>query len=410
MEELFINMLLFTFKLALKSIMRNKSRTFLTMLGIIIGVSSVVLLTSIGTGLKIYIEQQFQSLGSNTIYVAPGNPLGASGGPTSQAAVIERSKRTLKKRYLNQVLRENRDLIRSGVASLMSSGTAKYKTKEEKATFYGAMTDYAKITHLKLKAGRWFAKDDDQRSRRVVVLGNNIGEKLFGTVDPVGKKIKLSSKSYRVIGVLESRGGGFGGPSWDDFVYLPFATLSRDFNIDTIKAFLFQAKDKTKTDETIKAIKKTLLKSMTEDDFSVFDQTQILSTVNGILNVLTLGLGGIAAISLLVGGIGIMNIMLVSVTERTREIGLRKAIGATPNLIMLQFLIEAILLSVIGGLIGLVLAYVGSLLIKPYFPAQVTWQAVILAFGVSTVVGLIFGVMPAKRAAKLSPIEALRYE
>ena len=402
-------MLFFTFKLALKSIMRNKGRTFLTMLGIIIGVSSVVLLTSIGTGLKKFIGDQFRALGSNTIYVMPGNLLD-SGGLSDQQTMIETSKKTLKKRYLYQVLRENRSLVKKGVASLMTTGKVKYKDKEKKTTFYGTMPDYADIINLKFQAGKWLSKPDDKRSRRVVVLGADIADEVFGQTSPVGKNVKLGGKNYKVIGVLTKRGGGFGGPKWDEFVYVPLSTLSRDFNLDTIQAFLFEARSDQVVPQAINAIENTLFKHLSEGDFSVFDQTQILDAVNKILGVLTAGLGGIAAISLVVGGIGIMNIMLVSVTERTREIGLRKALGATPNLILLQFLIEAVLLSVIGGLIGLLLAWLGSLAIQVYFPAQVTWQAVVVAFGVSTAVGLIFGVMPARRAAKLSPIEALRYE
>ena len=402
-------MFVFTFKLALKSIFRHKSRAFLTMLGIIIGVGSVVLLTSIGTGLQKFIGDQFKALGSSTIYVMPGNMMD-SGGFNDQTAMIESSKKTLKKRYLYQVLRENRDLLKKGVASLMTTGTVKYKDTEKKTTFYGAMYDYADIINLEFEKGGWFDKTDDKRSRRVAVIGSSIADELFGNINPIGKNIKLGGKSYKVVGVVKERGGGFGGPNWDDFVYVPFNTLSRDFNLDTIRAFLFEARSDQDVPQAINAVEGTLLKYLNDDDFSVFDQTKILDTVNKILGVLTAGLGGIAAISLVVGGIGIMNIMLVSVTERTREIGLRKALGATPNLIMLQFLFEAVLLSVIGGLIGLLLAWLGSLAIKSYFPAQVTWQAVVLAFGVSTLVGLIFGVMPARNAAKLSPIEALRYE
>ena len=201
-----------------------------------------------------------------------------------------------------------------------------------------------------------------------------------------------------------------GGPGFDTYITLPVETMNDDLDIQYIDNFTLKANEDVDIQVAIKAVKDTMLEELDEDEFTVVDQTQILETITGILNMFTIGLGGISAISLVVGGIGIMNIMLVSVTERTREIGLRKAIGATPNTILIQFLIEAALLSLIGGIIGLILAYLGSLALQPYFPAKVTMNAVLMAFGVSTAVGLFFGAAPAKKAANLSPIEALRYE
>ena len=198
--------------------------------------------------------------------------------------------------------------------------------------------------------------------------------------------------------------------NFDNYVYLPLNTLFDDFNIELIDSFTFEAVDQNDVESAKAGVEKSLSKFLDDDEFTVFDQTQLLDTINSILGTLTIALGGIGAISLIVGGIGIMNIMLVSVTERTREIGLRKALGATPNQILFQFLIESALLSVIGGLIGLGIAYLGSLAIQAFFPAKVTMEAVLLAFGVSAAVGIIFGVAPARRASRLSPIEALRYE
>lgn len=398
------------FQIAIKALLNNKTRSFLTMLGVIIGVGSVVLLTSIGTGLQIYVEEQFADLGTNVVYVVPGNPFGENGGFSGEESFIEGTRPTLKERYLKNILRENRELVADGAVSAINVGNAEYKDEEKKVTLLGLTSSYPEIQNFDTAKGEWFTESDHEKGKRVALLGHKIAEELFGEVDPVRKKIKVEGKTYTILGVIEEKGGGFGGPSFDSYVYVPLNTLFDDFNFELIDNFVIEIRDKDRIEEAEEAIEKTLLKDLEDDEFTVFDQKQILDTINQILGVLTLGLGGIAAISLVVGGIGIMNIMLVSVTERTREIGLRKALGATPNTILLQFLIEAALLSVIGGTIGLIIAYFGSLALQAYFPARVTLDAVLLAFGVSTVVGLVFGAAPARRAAQLSPIEALRYE
>lgn len=397
-------------RLAFKSIMLNKSRSFLTMLGVIIGVGSVVLLTSIGNGLQAYVTDQFASLGSNILYVVPGNPFGENGGFGGEQSMIESTRPVLKRSYFNQVLRNNRDLVKDGTVTAINVAEAEYGKKSKKITLYAIMSSYQTVYSSPTAKGRWFTDTEEEKAERVVLLGPKIAEELFGQVDPVNKKILLNGQSYSVLGVLGEKGGGFGGPSFDNYVYIPLETSFKYFDTELVDSFIFEVRDKEQIKEATTAIEKTMGKYLEDDEFTVFDQTQLLTTINSILSMLTVGLGGIAAISLVVGGIGIMNIMLVAVTERTREIGLRKALGATPNLILLQFLIEAALLSVLGGLIGLLIAYLGSLALQPYFPAKVTIEAVILAFGVSTVVGLVFGVAPARRAAKLSPIEALRYE
>lgn len=400
-----------SFFIALRAILLNKSRSFLTMLGVIIGVGSVVLLTSIGTGLQLYVEEQFVSLGTNILYVVPGNPFGENGGfGNREQTFLESTKPVLKRRYLDKILRDNRQLLKAGVVTAVNTAEAKYRTTTKRVTLYGISANYATVRSTKAEKGEWFSEIQETKSERVLDLGPGVAEELFGQVDPVNKYIKLNGQSYKVLGVLEKKGGGFGGPSFDNYVYLPFNTLMDDFDTQLVDSFVIETYDESKIAEAKKAIETSMLKELEKDEFSVFDQTQLLETINSILGVLTAGLGGIAAISLVVGGIGIMNIMLVSVTERTREIGLRKALGATPRLILLQFLIEAALLSVLGGMIGLAIAYGGSLIIQNFFPARVTPTAVMLAFGVSFVVGIIFGVAPARRAAKLSPIEALRYE
>ncbi len=400
-----------TFSTALKAIFINKLRSFLTMLGVIIGVGSVVMLTSIGTGLQSYVSDQFADLGSNTLYVVPGNPFGEGGGFGGEQSFIESMKPVLKRAQFERVLRNHRELFDGGVVTAISTTQAKYADTTKRVTLYGVTADYERIQNTQASKGVWFTETDEQRSKKIVMLGPKIAEELFGKVDPVNKKIKLNGQPYDVAGVLEEKGGGFGGPSFDNYVYLPLNTLFDNFNPNKlIDSFIFQTKDEENVTPAKEAIEKEIGKDLKENEFSVFDQSKLLETINSILGVMTAGLGGIAAISLVVGGIGIMNIMLVSVTERTKEIGLRKALGATPNVILLQFLIEAALLSGIGGLIGIGIAYLGTLAIQSFFPARILPSSIALAFGVSTVVGLVFGAAPARRAAKLSPIEALRSE
>ncbi|MBW7944715.1 ABC transporter permease [Patescibacteria group bacterium] len=395
-----------TFSIALKAILLNKKRSFLTMLGVIIGVGSVVLLTSLGTGLQSYIQDQFASLGTNVLFVTPGDPFGGS----QESAVIESTKPTLKEAQYREILRKNRNLFVGGVTTAVNTAEAKYSNTTKKVLLYGVTPSYEKVTNSHTEKGQWFDEADESKGKRVVVLGSKVAEELLGKVDPINKRILLNSQTYTVVGVLEAKGGGFGGPSFDNYIYLPFNTIMNNFNTQVIDSFIFEVKERDQIAEAKRAIEAVLLEDLKEDEFTVFDQAELLKTINNVLGVLTAGLGGISAISLVVGGIGILNIMLVSVSERTREIGLRKALGATPNVILLQFLIEAALLSVIGGMIGVLIAFLGTVAIQSFFPARILPESIVIAFGVSTAIGVIFGAAPARNAARLSPIEALRSE
>lgn len=397
-------------KTSIRSILKNKGRTILTSLGIIIGVTSVILLTAIGNGLKNYIAQQFESLGSNLIYILPGKVI-AEGGGFSSGSMRGFLSVSFDQKDL-QNLKRSLKTASNVIPVIEQSGKAKYRLKNQDTTIIATSYEYGKVSNTLPKEGkgRWFSKEDEDKNASVGVLGSEIANKLFGKENPLGKTVILNSKNIKIIGVAEKKGGGLGAGHIDETIYVPL-NVGFDFaGNQKIQSLVVQAKDKEEIESVKKQTEKIMLKRFEKDDFSVVDQSQILSSINSILSTLTMALSGIAAISLLVGGIGIMNIMLVTVTERTREIGLRKAVGATPRAILLQFLFEAVILACLGGLIGIILGSITTQVINKFFPAKVTLNSILLAFGVSSLVGVIFGVAPARRASKLSPIEALRYE
>lgn len=396
-------------KSATTSIMRNKLRSFLTTLGVVIGVLSVILLTSIGNGLTVVVEEQFQSLGSNVLVVTPGEIVSEEGGFSGNQGGLSFANSKLTTEHARMLTRAGYPIT---AAAPLAAGNGEARTEQGKRSgmIVATVPEYASIRNTTIARGRFLTDADVSSNRKVVVIGDAITEKLFAGKNPVGEQITLNKVRFQVIGVAEKvASGSFGGPDMDSFLYIPVSVAS-SVGVDKIMEIVVQAASKNQLTPATSLIKSTLSKRLDEKDFSVTDQAQILKTIQTILGTLTVGLAGIAAISLVVGGIGIMNIMLVAVSERTKEIGLRKALGATPNNIMLQFLIESAVLSTLGGMIGITLGILGALAIHQFFPATPSLDAVLLAFGVSLATGIIFGVFPARKAAKLSPIEALRYE
>lgn len=398
-----------TLKTAVSALITNKLRSLLTMLGVIIGVASVILLTAIGNGLQAYITDQFESLGANTVMVMPGDSYdknetfsqGAFAAYLTNKLRLEHAREVGKLRnFVSEVIPEY-----ESTAELVSG-------KNKKSVGVQASTpDYAVVRDIKTARGRFYNESESDAGKQVLVLGASIATDLFGKNDPVGRKVLVNNQTFKVVGVAEEKGGGgLSGLSVDSQIFIPIKTAFKLYNTTSVTSITAKVRSKERIAAAEIAIEQALLRRLKAEDFSVVDLKQILTSVNQILGVLTLGLGGIAAISLVVGGIGIMNIMLVSVTERTREIGLRKALGATPTLILQQFLIEASFLSVLGGMIGVSIAFLLTLVIRRFFPAVVTVEAVVLAFSISALIGIIFGVYPARRASLLSPIEALRSE
>lgn len=379
-------------------------RSFLTTLGIVIGVFSVIILVALVSGLQSFITNQISSFGSNLIFVIPGQPGGAGRGPGG--SVVNR----LEFQDVTDLKRELRGQAQVSTVT-QKAASAKYgKNESNNMTISGVEDVYPDIvTSVKTAKGRFINKAESDSGKRVAVLGPTAAKNLFGTSSPLGKTITIANQRYQVIGITEPRGAIF-GVDQDNSAFVPLEAGRKQFGIDRPNAIYVSVNQTDKIGAVQDEIKKIIGKKISEEDFTVQTQEQALSTISQITGVLTLALGGIAAISLLVGGIGVMNIMLVSVTERTREIGLRKALGARAKDIRNQFLIEALTLSGIGGILGILLGVGVSLIVNIFFTTTITWWSVALSFGFSMLVGVIFGVAPAIRASRLDPIQALRYE
>lgn len=402
-----MNYFIFIIKSAIEDFYRNKIRTLLTSLGILIGVMAVVLLIALGLGMRKYIEDQFKSLGSNLLRVVPGQILsrgsfrGMSAGSLNTIRFDEKDTIKLKR------IREAKYIVPVFTRSV----NVVFGSKKESGDLYAATSDIFDALNLKATFGDVFTNRDVDKRSKVVVLGPKIAEKLFGSPElAIGRSIKVDGQSFKVRGVLEAKGGGFGGPDLDSFIYTPFKTAYIFNTNKNIFVYVVKVKDGFSLDTVKEEIIKQLLKRYKEDEFSVIKQSELIGAINSIFGMINVVLIGLAAISLVVGGIGIMNIMYVSVTERTKEIGIRRALGARKNDILFQFLSESVILSIFGGSMGLILAYGIVLLLNKFFPAYIDLNSIVLALGVSSLIGIVFGVFPAKKAADLSPIDAIRYE
>ncbi len=377
----------------------------MTSLGILIGVLSVVLLTAFGLGLKKYIQNQFESLGTNLLYVLPGGAF--NNGGFNADATFESTFDSKDVKNLSRL-----DLAKLVVPVYQKNGTVRAGAESKYTSVLLAGGEIFEILNLEIETGELFAKTEVDKKTKGAVIGPKLAEKLYGGPEgAVGRTINLFDLNFKVLGVLKPKGGGaLGGPSFDNYVYIPHTAAPSLNPNNKFLSLYIQAPTREQVPFLKDDVRKELLKRYKEDDFSVVEATEILNAINSIFGILNIVLTAIAAISLVVGGIGIMNIMYVAVTERTREVGIRRAVGARSSDILWQFLSEAVILSLFGGLIGLLLAYIITLLIQSLFPAYISLESVILALGVSSGIGIIFGVFPARKAANLSPIEAIRYE
>lgn len=398
-------------KMAWRSLAANKLRTFLTMLGVIIGVTSVIALVSVGMGVKKNVIDNISRLGSNMLIIMPGSsnrggPRGAAGSITTltfdDAEAIKNKIKNVA--YVSPTVQTSQQIV--------------YGHENWNTSVTGVIPEYVSIQSLTIKSGLFFSEHDVDVRNRVAVIGSTVATNLFDSVNPVGKKIRIGNAPYTVIGVLESKGQSTGGQDQDDVVLIPLTTAQeRLIGITYVRSINVQVSEADKMDEVQSNIEKLLrqrhrIREGAEDDFNVRNLTSLMETMTSTTTMITLLLGAIAGISLIVGGVGIMNITLASVTERTREIGIRKAIGATYSNIMLQFLIESTMISIIGGIIGIIIGIGAAQAISKFgnFTTVISGLSIAASFGFALFVGIFFGMLPARKAARLDPIEALRYE
>jgi putative ABC transport system permease protein len=397
-----------TTRISLSALLANRSRTALTMLGLIIGVAAVIMLVSIGNGVRKFVMNEFESLGSNLIIIQPGKSDRRShfGPPIalSNNRMTLEDIRAIERRAIN---------INAVSGVVIGNAVISHLDAAHNAMVFGANEQFLKIITLEIKYGGYFSREEDDFGRRVAVIGKKVADSLFGDDYAVGRVIGVNEHRYRVIGILGATGHKV-GLDVDNLILVPTRAALRLFNTDRLFGIRATARTRSSVDDAVAEISDILKeRNNGEDDFTVITQGALMASIENILSMLTYVLGGIAAISMLVGGIGIMNIMFVTVTERIAEIGLRRAVGATKRDIVGQFLLEAVMLSVLGGCVGVALASGVGWGVSSFFKRfdlTPPWWIIAPAFGTSLLIGVVFGVLPAIRAARIEPLEALRHE
>ena len=400
-------------KVSINAVSSNKMRSFLSMLGIIIGVAAVIAMMSIGQGSKESIRKELSTMGTNLLTIRPGGEMrgGVRMDPSSMQTlkIADYERINAEKKFVNKVSPE-----------VTASGQVVYGNNNTNTTVYGETEEYLDIKLWDVEEGLCFTEEDIKKSAKVCVIGKTIVDELFGDADPIGKNIRFKSIPMRVVGVLKSKGYNSWGMDQDNVIIAPYTCVMKRISAQTyFSSIVCSALTEELSDAAIEELTQILREnhkikdqSGDSDDFTIRSQAEMMATMSSTMDTVTLILGIAAGFSLLIAGIGIMNIMLVSVTERTKEIGLRMAVGATGFVISVQFLIESILISVTGGIFGVILGLVASKYVMPIFgmPSSVPTWSIILSFGVCVVIGVFFGYIPARKAANMDPIEAIRHE
>ena len=398
------------FKVSLKAVANNKMRSFLSMLGIIIGVAAVIIMMAIGQGSKESIRQELSTMGTNLLTIRPGADM--RGGVRQDPSAMQ----TLKMADYERIMREKKFVTKVS-PEVTASGQVIYGNNNTNTSMYGESIDYLDIKQWPVEEGECFTEEDIKKAAKVCVIGATVVKELFGNIDPIGKTIRFKSIPMRVIGVLKSKGYNSWGMDQDNVIISPYTTVMKRIAAQTwFSSIVCSAVTEELSDAAIEELTQMLrdnhkLKDEAADDFTIRSQAEMMDTMSSTMDTVTLILVVAAAFSLLVAGIGIMNIMLVSVTERTKEIGLRMAVGATGPVISLQFLIESVLISVTGGLIGILVGGgVSAILPTMGMPSSVPAWSIYVSFFVCVFIGVLFGYIPAQKAANMDPIEAIRHE